>query len=192
MEINLKNFKLSEEGRFSITRPYESRQIINNIEKFIMYKLYNYTITDATACMGGDLIKFSKCAKFVIGVEKNLENFEILQDNCKTFDCENINLIHDDYLNIYEKLSQDIIYIDPPWNGPEYKMKQCVFLKIGDIDLYELVNNIINKKLAKYVFIKAPSNVCLNNLEYTTIYTIYNKNKKPSFKLICINVNMNN
>jgi hypothetical protein len=36
--INLKDFKLNEEGSFSITRPYESAQIIYLIENFNQIK----------------------------------------------------------------------------------------------------------------------------------------------------------
>jgi len=188
MEVSIKNFILNEEGNFSITRPYESKQIVCNIEKFTGKEISNFVITDATAGMGGDIVKFSKCAKFSIGVEKNPENFKLLTENCKKFNCQNINLINSDYLDIYENLEQDIIYIDPPWGGREYGSKHCTVLKINHTEIYELVNDIKNKQIAKYIFIKAPSNVCLINLEYNTIFTIYNKNKKPSFKLICIKV----
>jgi len=186
MEIILKNFKLNEEGSFSITRPHESNQIIYFMENFINHEICNMIITDAMACMGGDLIKFSRYFRIVNGIEIDLNNFKLLVENCKIFNCQNINLFHQDYIEIYDKLKQDIIYLDPPWTGPGYKNKEIVVLKIGNLELWQLINLIKEKNLAKYVFIKAPSNVCLDKLEYDSIHIIFNKSKKPSFKLICI------
>jgi hypothetical protein len=192
--INLKDFKLNEEGSFSITRPYESSQIIYLIENFVRYIEKDYIdlstkiLTDATACMGGDLVRFSKYFRMINGIEILEENFILLVQNCKNFGCHNVNLFCQNYLDIYDKLKQDIIYIDPPWTGPGYKNKDSIILKINDIELSDLVRMIKEKNLTKFIFIKAPSNVCLEKLDYDSIHTIYNKSKIASFKLICISV----
>ena len=122
------------------------------------------------------------------GVEILEENFGFLVQNCKQFECQNVNLFCQNYIEIYDKLKQDVIYLDPPWTGPGYKTKEMICLKIGDLELYQLINLIRQKSLAKFIFIKAPSNVCLDNLEYDSIHTIYNKSKMPSFKLICMSL----
>lgn len=188
----LKDFKLNTEGSFSITKPYESAQIIQLMEAFIkcheprFIGINNMTITDATSCMGGDLIRFSKSFYTVNGVELREDNYELLVQNSQRFDCQNVHLICDDYLNVYEQLNQDVIYIDAPWTGPEYKSKKSIILKLGDTEVSKLINSIKDKKLARYIFLKAPSNVCLNDIIYETIHTIYNKSRAESFKLICI------
>lgn len=184
--IVLKNFKLNTEGAFSITKPYESAQIIFLVQNFIQENIHNKIITDGTACMGGDVVKFSKYFKYVNAVEILEENFNLLIENCKIFNCQNVNLFNQDYTEIYEKLKQDIIYLDPPWTGPGYKSKESIVLKLGDFEIWKLINIIKSKNLSKYIFIKAPSNVCLDNLEYDSIHVVYNKSKSPSFKLICI------
>jgi 16S rRNA G966 N2-methylase RsmD len=189
--INLKDFILNEEGSFSITRPYESSQIIFLICNFIKFHHKNYNIsnkilTDGTACMGGDLIRFSRYFKIINGVEIEEDNFDHLVKNCKKFNCENVNLFFQDYLQIFDKLKQDIIYLDPRWGGVKYKTKENIVLKIGDLELSTLIQMIKEKKLCDFIFIKAPSNTYLDNLEYDAIYTIFNKSKVPSFKLICI------
>lgn len=186
--ILLKDFKVNEEGRFSITRPYESLQIINIIESFLYERdqkdLSILTLTDATACMGGDLIRFSKHFKFVNGIEIHKENYQLLVENCKKYECNNVKLYNADYLSVYDNLHQDVIYIDPPWGGTEYKNMEQVSLKIGDTDLYILIK-LVNQ-LTKFLFIKVPLNVCLDNIEYTDIQIVYNRSKIPSFKLIMI------
>jgi predicted RNA methylase len=192
--INLKDFKLNEEGSFSITRPYESAQIIFFIENFIKYyekddvDLSTKILTDATACMGGDLVRFSKYFRMINGIEILEENFALLIQNCKQFGCHNVNLFCQNYLEIYDRLKQDVIYLDPPWGGTSYKNKDIISLKMGNLELWELVDLIKSKKLAKFVFIKAPMNVCLEKLEYDSIHIIHNKSKIASFKLICMSL----
>ena len=174
--INLKDFKLNDEGNFSITRPYESAQIIYLIENFIRYieqndiELSTKIITDATACMGGDLIRFSKYFRMVNGIEIIEENFDLLVENCKRFGCFNVNLFCQNYLEIFDKLKQDVIYIDPKWGGIDYKNKDSIVLKLNDIEISDLVHIIKSKKLAKYIFIKAPSNAYLEKLGYDSIH----------------------
>jgi len=194
-DISLKDFKLNEEGTFSITRPYESAQILFLIENFIRcsngidkdeINLSMMILTDATACMGGDLIRFSKSFRMINGIEILEENFSLLVQNCKQFECYNVNLFCQNYLEIYDKLKQDIIYIDPKWGGIDYKNKESIILKLNDVEISDLVEIIKEKRLSKYLFIKAPSNVCLEKLNYDSIHVIYNKSKVASFKLICI------
>jgi len=192
-KLELKDFKINEEGSFSITRPYESAQIIYHIQVFIKFfeddfVLSTKIITDATACMGGDLVRFSKHFKLVNGVEMSLENFNLLVENSKRFNCHNVNLFYQNYLDIYDKLKQDIIYFDCPWGNRGYKTKESVVLKLDEVEIWKLINRIRDLNLAKYIFLKAPSNVCLDNLEYDCIHMIYNKSKLPSFKLICIRI----
>ncbi len=188
MSIILRKFKLNQEGKFSITRPYESEQIIKYITKFISNELLleNCVVTDATACVGGDLVNFSKKVKYVNGVEINLENFSLLVDNCKTFECNNTSLIHDDYLNVYNTLIQDIVYIDPPWGGPDYKLIDSIRLYIGNVQLCDLINTIRAECITKYIFVKVPMNACLDNILYDVSYNIYNRSRNTSFILICI------
>jgi 16S rRNA G966 N2-methylase RsmD len=143
-------------------------------------------LTDATACMGGDLVRFSKYFRMVNGIEILEENFGLLVQNCKYFHCHNVNLFCQNYLDIFDKLRQDIIYIDPPWTGPGYKNKESIILKLNNIEISDLIQIIKEKHLAKYIFIKAPSNVGLEKLNYDSIHTIYNKSRIASFKLICI------
>jgi len=185
MDLNLKLFKLNEEGQFSITKPFESKQIITCMKNYIQV-LSDKIITDTCSCMGGDTINFSRNFRVVNGIEILLENFKLLEENCKIFNCLNVNLFCQDYLEIFDILKQDIIYIDPKWGGRDYRLRDNISLKLGKFHIWELINMIKDKHLTKFIFIKAPLNVCLNNIDYDSIHVIYNKSQLPSFKLICI------
>jgi len=181
--MNLKNFKLNKEGSFSITRPHESNQILNIITE---YCNKNMIITDATSCIGGDSIRFSKYFNSVNSVEIDEDNFNCLVENIKRFGCHNILPFLQDYLEIYDKLKQDIIYIDPPWGGMDYKSKKEVFLKMGNIDLSLLIKKICEKCIVQFLFIKVPFNVSLENIRYDDIKTVYNRSNTGIFQILII------
>ncbi len=179
---SIKKLKVNDEAKYSITRPYEAKQIIRIMKKFIKKPLEKLVITDATSCVGGDLINFSQSFIFVNGVEINPSNYRLLLENTKGIG--NISLINDNYLNVYDSLIQDVIYLDPPWGGPEYKNKKSIDLKLSGIKLNKIIHTL--RGLSRYIFIKVPLNANLKDITGTR-RIIYNKRKHPSFMLICIN-----
>jgi len=187
MNIYLKDFILNEEGSFSITKPFESEQLLNIIIDFVDGDISEMTITDATACMGGDTVRLSNNVKHINAVELSLDNYNLLVENCKNFKVNNISFINEDYTKIYNIIKQDIIYIDPPWGGIGYRNMEDIELKLGEMPISELLSKIKEQKLCKYVFVKVPVNVCLIGINYSIIREIVNKVGMPSFKLICIN-----
>ena len=44
-----------------------------------------------------------------------------MRNNIDFYNLENINLINTDYLKIMENMIQDIVFMDPPWGGRNYK-----------------------------------------------------------------------
>jgi predicted RNA methylase len=189
----LKKFKLNKEGSYSITKPHEAYEIYTSMRQFIRdHILNNKTITDGSACMGGDLVNFSKYFHYVNGVEINPVNFNLLKQNIKTFGCKNIKLFNEDYTKIYKNIKQDVIYIDPPWGGPDYKIDDVVYLKFGNYNLWDFIRNIINQKITKYIFIKVPFNAEKFHDKspnfYKETHVIFNESRDPVFNLICIRI----
>jgi len=154
-------------GKYSISLPDKSKIITNLILKHIINT--DITITDAMACIGGDTLSFSKTFSKVNAIEFDKLRFEYLKHNMNLFECTNIEYYNDDYLNVYNKLKQDIIYIDPPWGGPEYKNKKSIKIKIGNKKLEELCDDIIQNKLCKLLVLKLPFNYDLNELKFHDI-----------------------
>ncbi len=185
---DVKMYKLNEESRYSITHKFQGEQLIKIIKGFTNYNLNKIIITDGTSGAGGDTVNFCKNFKYVFGVELKRDTFKLLEENCKYFKCKNTVLINKDYSEIYDKLKQDIIYIDPPWGGTDYKNKINIQMKIGNYSLHSFINKIISKKLCKYIFIKAPFNCNLKGMPINKIFTIYNTYGVPSYMIICIKV----
>ena len=145
------------------------------------YTVYNCTITDATACIGGNSVYFLKDFKKVIMVEPNIENFTILRLNT----CYRGDHFNCSYNNIKYILRQDVVYLDPPWGGSEYKSRKKIDLYLNNINVLEIINEIYN--YTRLVALKVPNNFnfarIINNFWNHKIYNI-TKNEKCIYKLI--------
>lgn len=176
---------IKEIAKYSVTKKYERYQIksimINMIKTLLKKDTRTLTITDGTAGTGSDIVNFSSFFKEVNGVEINKEMFKILEKNIKDNKVYNVNLINSDYTNIWTLLKQDIIYLDPPWGGPDYKNNKYTYLFISSIPIETFISELLKSNENLLVFLKAPLNV---NLTYYKKYAnIYKSNGTDSFYL---------
>lgn len=187
---------LSNVGLYSITSVKATEQIINvvrDILKFINRDPRNLTITDGTAGMGGDSISFAKHFKKVVSVEIVKEHYEICKNNFKYYSLDNIELLNADYTKIYDKLNNDIVFLDSPWGGSDYVLKDKAELKMFGTDLKfsELVKNLLDKNKDLAIFIKCPKNFSTLDLTDTVIQNSVLKQKYctiigiSNFLLVC-------
>jgi 16S rRNA G966 N2-methylase RsmD len=190
---DFKKLKINEEGKYSITRPYEAKQITKIISNQLLLKLRKHSrdciITDATAGVGGDTISFSGTFKWVNSIEISSKNFKLLKTNCNQMELRNITLYNDDCLPILPTLNQDVIYIDPPWGGVGYKENHNLQLFLSNFTINELIGLLSNKFKDVLIFLKLPLNANLNDINIENRFTILNKKESPSFYLIQIQLN---
>ena len=179
-----------------ITKPNDTKQICsiiqNYINKYISYD--KAVIIDATACIGGDTIAFSKCFHNVISIEIDKQRYEYLKNNINVFKLQNVQYINGNCIDIINKLPYyDIIYVDPPWGGKDYKQHKNLKLSISDIPIDNLILDFfdINKTVCvpKLVVLKLPMNYDIKYL-FETInskneYNIY-LNKLLKFIIITV------
>ena len=83
--------------------------------------LNNLIITDATAGIGGNTISFANNFFKVNAIEINKKRFDFLKNNINVYNFNNVEIINNDYIKIMKTLKQDIVFIDPPWGGRNYK-----------------------------------------------------------------------
>ena len=156
--IDYSKLLLSIEGLYSLSHWKDSEIIINKIKDY--FKNYSkLKITDSTAGMGGNTIMFAKYFNNINAVEINKNHMDCLLHNCKLYHIDNnISFTLGDYNKYFEKLDQDIIFIDPPWGGPEYKKKDLINLYLSDTNIKYISKKIIEDKLAKLLIIKIKFN----------------------------------
>ncbi len=188
-DINYNNLKLTTEGKYSITKRKDGEKIIS-IMKNVIGDLSGKTITDATACVGGDSINFALNYRYVNSIEVNKENFEALENNVNEYELTNINLYQQDAVSFFN-WTTDVLYVDPPWGGVDYKQHKQMDLNISSKRLDEWIEEILlRKNRPSYIFLKLPHNFnfdrfnILSNVEFIRPYRI------RSYFLIVISVHM--
>ncbi len=168
-DVDFSKLLLTEEGIYSISKPDDSEIISCKIESLFGHR--NIVITDATANVGGNCINFAKKFDNVNAVEIDKMSFDVLKQNIDVFGVsDKVNIINGNYLIEFNKLKQDVVFIDPPWGGRGYKDIEVLDLWLNDIrgvKIYigVIVKRLLDKRLCKMVVVKVPFNFSFKKFE---------------------------
>lgn len=122
-------------------------------------------ITDATANIGCNTISFYLSGfKRVNAVEIDSNTYTMLKSNIETYNFPTNTTYCCNYLDIYNKLQQDIVFIDSPWGGPDYIKSPCLDLFLSGTNIVDICFDIIYKNLASLIVLKLPINYNLKDL----------------------------
>jgi hypothetical protein len=126
------------------------------------------TITDATACTGGNTIAFGKLFRNVHAVEINRSRASMLRHNLDVVGiAEKVRVLEGDYTKLTLDLEQDVVFLDPPWGGPDYKFASSLNLYLGSTNVNDIIANLTFGRpssetehipYARFIFLKAPLN----------------------------------
>jgi predicted RNA methylase len=148
------------------------------------------TITDATGCVGGDTIQFGLNFKSVDTIEINKNNFEALKNNVAVYNLKNIKLYLGDATDLYN-WKTDVLYIDPPWGGPNYREVKELDLLISAtrLDIW-LEQILLRKNRPSYIFLKLPTNYNFKRLNFLSNVDFIKPYRIRGYILIAITVHM--
>jgi len=191
----VENIRVTDIGLYSITKKNEAYFISNLITKY--FGENKITITDSTACCGGNTISFLLHPQInkVNACEIDDLHFEILSNNVNLYKNANkVNLIKGNYLQFAKSLEQDVIFYDLPWGGKKYMEKDELILGLYINEKFIPLSLIVNqmKEKAKLQVLKIPLNFSFTNflkeIDYTKIkiHKIYNKFTKKLCYFIMI------
>ena len=110
-DLDYTKIRISEEGLYSISRPYLGKEIIDIIKTY--YDPSDYVVTEVGGGNGGDSINLCKNYKFVNIVEKNSEHCDIIKHNLKLYNISNFKVYNNGYEDIINDLKQHTIFMDP-------------------------------------------------------------------------------
>ena len=167
--VEYDKLKLTLEGEYSITRRADGRRLLQKMIS-IVGPLNKKHVTDLTGNVGGDTILFGL--------------------NCKSlvFGLDNVNLHFGDSTKVYNWYT-DILYIDPPWGGPDYKEKENLDLFLGDVRLDLFIRDILAQEWRpNYIFLKLPRNYNFRSLENLLNVKQIHKFAIRSFNCIALEV----
>lgn len=170
---------LTPEGLYSVTKRIDGERLIAFLNGMIP-DIRKQTITDATACVGGDTLLFSLHFKKVESIEWKRHNMEALQNNVEVFGAGNVVLHEGDATRVFN-WKTDVLYVDPPWGGPDYRKLENLELFIGCYRLDKWIEEILKRtERPKTVVLKLPRNYnfarlnFLPNVESSHFYRIRN------------------
>lgn len=175
--VELRNkLLLDNEALYSVTDQYTA----NKISKYICKNIPDInTITDGTACVGGNTLSFSKFFKNVNAIEINYTRYTYLCHNMNIFETTNVKIYNASVIDMCKNLHQDMIFLDPPWGGPNYKSKNRISLYLGTIELSNVCK--ILSLYTKYIAIKVPINFDID---------AFNKKTCDDLILVCKNTDL--
>jgi 16S rRNA G966 N2-methylase RsmD len=175
------NLYIDKESLSYITILSNTYEIKNILSEYIS-KLEidnNLCIVDAMGGVGGDTISFCKTYEKVISIENNEKRFIILKNNVSAYKFNNVELINNDCLEIIPTLHNiDILYVDPPWGGKDYKLEDKINITLNNnIKLEDFILNCFDKNkmlsIPKLIVLKLPLNydcdlldIYFNNIYY--------------------------
>lgn len=186
-DIKFDNYQLSNIGRYSMIYPNDAIMISKIIRGFIHNN--KASITDATANMGGVSLAFTEYFDSVNAVEIIPFHSKILENNIKVYNVENkVKVYNNDYIDIADKLEQDVVFFDPPFGGPDYKNETIMDLYLDNISIADIANSLLEKKII--VAIRVPFNYDFKKLlglsDKSNVYTFYKLNGSLNYFLVIL------
>ena len=141
-KMDYSKLKIDDESLMYVTN-YKDSKIITDIicdHLKIFKNPLESIIVDATGGIGGDTISFAKYFQTVISIEYDTHRYEFLKNNINVYKLENVVDYNDNCVKIIPTLGvYDVLYIDPPWGGRDYKKKRNLHLTIGDIAIEDFI-----------------------------------------------------
>ena len=163
--LEYSRLKTTDEGSYSITRRRDAERIMN-VLRSVFKEMKTMTITDSTACIGGDTLNFASNFSHVHSIELNNENFQALTNNVQVYGFNNVTLHNADSVELFN-WNTHVLYIDPPWGGKEFKKhtKLDLFMSNKRLDCW-LEEILSRKNRPNYIILKLPSNYNFNRLNF--------------------------
>lgn len=184
--VDYEQLKLTPEGEYSITKRHDSKKIIQYMRSLVG-SLKGKTVADLTGNVGGDTIMFGLNFKHVDSYEWTPENFDVLKHNVGVYDLKNVTLHQGDSTELFHK-HVDVLYMDPPWGGPEYKEKKELDLLMGKKTVSEYLKDVTEAEWKPgYIFIKVPANFMFDSLKILPVKKIL-KFKIRGFYLVGMHI----
>ncbi|CAM6113437.1 unnamed protein product [Calypogeia fissa] len=150
--------KMDEEGWFSVTPEI--------IAKHQASRCVTGLVIDAFTGVGGNAIQFAFQSYRVIAIDINPTRIDYARHNAEIYGVsDKIEFIVGDFFQLAPFLKADLVFLSPPWGGPEY-LKQEIYdlhtmLKPKDgITLFKVAQSI-----APNIALFVPRNVDLNQLQ---------------------------
>ncbi|XP_075209378.1 trimethylguanosine synthase isoform X1 [Anomaloglossus baeobatrachus] len=118
--------KLDKEGWFSVTPEKIAEHIAHRVRQCIS----SAVVVDAFCGVGGNAIQFALAGMHVIAVDIDPVKLDLAYNNAMVYGvADRIELIRADFMCIAQDLKADVVFLSPPWGGPDYVSAETFDLK---------------------------------------------------------------
>ena len=161
--------KLDEVGVFSTTFAWEALEICNVIMGVPELARLNrkLRVTDACAGCGGNTMSFLCDGRFelVYVVEIDRSRLNVLKDNLRFLTSvrsirTEFELLWEDYTKCMLTLKQDVVFLDPPWGGVNYRLEKNLNLMLGGMDVAAIMDKLVGQGVCVVVKVPRTFNLC--------------------------------
>jgi predicted RNA methylase len=146
-------------GLFSVTDRHSADQLTALVSEYLTrFKSipdHKAVITDACACVGGNTLSFAKRFGTVNAFELDPIRYNMLIHNLTISGClTNVIARCDDFVGLNN--SSHVIFIDPPWGGPDYHTHKDLDLFLSNVNIVQVVSSLISPETL--IVMKVPTN----------------------------------
>ncbi|KAL9237967.1 hypothetical protein vseg_012453 [Gypsophila vaccaria] len=153
---------MDEEGWFSVTP--------EAIAKHQALCCGGATVIDCFTGVGGNAIQFAKTSKHVIAIDIDPNRIDYAYHNAAIYGVQdNIDFVLGDSLSMASKLKADVVFLSPPWGGPDYVKTKCYNIQMlqpydGQLlfDTFKVVAPRIIMFLPRNVNVEQLAELCLS------------------------------
>ena len=105
--------RMDREGWFSVTPEVLAAHIAERCRCDV--------VVDAFAGVGGNAIQFAFTCERVIAIDLDADRLALARHNAQVYGvADRIEFVHGDFLALAPRLRADVVFLSPPWGGPEY------------------------------------------------------------------------
>ncbi|XP_068604882.1 trimethylguanosine synthase [Brachionichthys hirsutus] len=119
--------RLDREGWFSVTPEKIAEHIALRVEHSFSD---SQLVIDAFCGVGGNAIQFALTGKRVLAIDINPMALDLARHNAKVYSvADQIDFLQGDFLHLAPRLRGDVVFLSPPWGGPNYLTAEVFDIK---------------------------------------------------------------
>lgn len=148
--------KMDREGWFSVTP--------EKIAEHIADRCRCDLIIDAFCGVGGNTIQFALSSERVIAIDIDPSKIELARHNAEVYGVgDRIEFIVGDFMKVGPSLKGDVVFLSPPWGGPQYIGTDVFDLKtMMAVNTFEIFK--ISRQITENVALFVPRNTNIDQL----------------------------
>ncbi len=193
--VDKASLQISDVGRYSISKPGDADDITGHIAcylKAVLRQRSLKSVTDGTACVGGNTLSFLRRFTRVVAIELDPLHYQMLSNNVHRFGYKSpkIKTLHGDVTKLLANPvvnSSQVLFLDPPWNSEGdvwYTQKHSYMLYLSGVPIDVLAKQVLRQSSVILLALKVPFNFDFKRFVKTTVDLLIMVSKVGKFYLI--------